>query len=94
MAEAALAQPLPGDAASGKRLAETWCSSCHLVSSDQTSATTEAPPFAEVARRSEDEFGWLRAFLSDPHPNMPQLSLSREEIQNLIAYIASLRSLD
>ncbi len=34
-----------GDAAAGKALAERSCASCHLVSPDQTTATTEAPPF-------------------------------------------------
>ena len=86
------AQNATGNLAEGRRLAELWCSSCHLVSPSQVSASTEAPPFATVAREADDEFTWLRAFLMDTHPPMPQFSLSREEIRNLIAYIASLRT--
>lgn len=80
-----------GNAAVGKMLATTWCSSCHLVSPDQTSATTEAPPFESIAERSDNEIAALALFLADPHPPMPQMSLTRQEIQNLLAYIGSLK---
>jgi mono/diheme cytochrome c family protein len=86
------AQAIVSNAEKGKQLAELWCSSCHLVSPEQTKATTEAPPFATIAERSPDELAWLAAFLADPHPPMPQFSLTREEIRNLVAYFASLRS--
>jgi hypothetical protein len=33
----------------------------------------------------------LRAFLTHPHGQMPDLSLTRSEIDDLIAYIESLR---
>ena len=75
----------------GAELANQWCSSCHLVSDSQVSATTEAPPFATIARRSPDETAALAGFLADPHPPMPNLSLTREEIRDFLAYIASLK---
>ena len=87
----ASAQPITGDAAEGERLAKVWCASCHLVGPGQTAATTEAPPFQSIAAGSTDDLTWLRAFLMNPHPPMPQFSLSREEIRNLAAYIASLK---
>ena len=80
-----------GDAAAGKALAGRWCSSCHLVSPEQTTATTEAPPFATIAERHAGSINALAAFLADPHPPMPQMSLSRQEISDLLAYIDSLR---
>lgn len=79
------------DPARGRELANQWCASCHLVSVDQTSATTEAPPFATIAGRSADEMAALAGFLADPHPPMPDLSLSREEIRDILSYIASLK---
>jgi mono/diheme cytochrome c family protein len=91
VSRSASAQPI-GDAAEGERLAKVWCVSCHLVGPGQTAATTEAPPFQSIAEGSTDDFGWLRAFLMNPHPPMPQFSLSREEIRNLAAYIASLKA--
>ena len=80
-----------GDAASGKALATTWCASCHLVAPEQRTATTEAPPFESVAQRSQEEIAALAAFLADPHPPMPQMSLTRQEIRDLLAYIGSLK---
>jgi mono/diheme cytochrome c family protein len=80
-----------GDAEAGKLLAERSCSSCHLVSPDQTTATTEAPPFMEIAQRSSEEIEALEAFLSAPHPPMPPVSLTRREIGDVVAYIRSLK---
>jgi mono/diheme cytochrome c family protein len=79
------------NAEEGKQLAELWCSSCHLVSPEQTSASTEAPPFETIAERSPNELSWLAAFLADPHPPMPQFALTRDEIRNLVAYFAALK---
>ena len=83
-----------GDPANGKRLAERWCASCHLVSKEQATTTTEAPPFEGIAQRSPEEIAGLAAFLTDPHPPMPQLNLTRDEIRDLVAYIASLKRSD
>jgi mono/diheme cytochrome c family protein len=80
-----------GDAAAGKMLAERWCATCHLVAPEQTTATTEAPPFATIAARHGESIDALAAFLADPHPPMPQMSLTRQEIGDLLAYIGSLR---
>jgi mono/diheme cytochrome c family protein len=79
------------DAAAGKALAERWCASCHLVSEEQKSTTTEAPPFATVAKRAPKDNAALAAFLAGPHPPMPPISLSRREIDQLLDYITSLR---
>lgn len=80
-----------GDAAAGKALAERWCSSCHIVTAEQKTATTEAPPFADIAARHADAIDALAGFLADPHPPMPQMSLTRQEIDDLLAYIGSLK---
>ncbi len=82
---------LAADAKSGELIAERWCSSCHVVSERQTSGTTEAPPFPTIAQRSPNDLAALAGFLADPHPPMPNFSLTREEIRDLLAYIGSLR---
>ena len=76
----------------GQAIAERWCSSCHQVSDQPATVTTEAPPFPSIAMKYPDDEGHeaLRAFLSDPHPLMPDMSLTRQEILDLIAYIDSL----
>jgi mono/diheme cytochrome c family protein len=79
-----------GDAQSGQRLAERWCAACHVVARSGSGSDT-APPFAEIAARKPFDEGMLRAWLTAPHPPMPNPSLSRREIDDVIAYLASLR---
>lgn len=78
-------------ASNGKVLAQKWCASCHLVSPDQVEASADAPPFATIAKRSDEELDRLQSFLIDPHPVMPNFSLSRDQITDLVAYIRSLK---
>jgi len=79
------------DAANGEQLARRWCSSCHVVASDQVGATGEAPPFATIARRPDFDAAKVAFFLLDPHPKMPSMALSRNEAADLAAYIATLK---
>ncbi len=79
------------DAIAGKALAMQWCSSCHLVSNDQaTASSVSLKSFYDVAK----DPGWteekLATFLADPHPIMPSMTLGNTEIANLSAYINSL----
>lgn len=84
----ALAQTL--DAENGRVIAERWCASCHAVSPDQASAQDGVPSFREVAERGDLGGERLRTFLADPHPRMPDMSLTRDEIEDLAAYIDGL----
>jgi mono/diheme cytochrome c family protein len=86
----ALGQVPSGNSERGGQLAERWCSSCHIVSVSQEQGTTEAPTFRSIAERSPEAIDAFAAFLMDPHPPMPDLSLTREEIRDLLSYIASL----
>jgi mono/diheme cytochrome c family protein len=75
----------------GQQLALRWCSSCHVVASTQRQATTtEAPPFATIARMPNFDASRVALFLLDPHPKMPNMSLTRAEAADLAAYIGSL----
>jgi mono/diheme cytochrome c family protein len=86
-----LGAAVAADPSNGKRLAERWCVSCHLVEPGQRSATTQAPPFSEVAKRPGFDAAKLAFFLLEPHPKMPDLGLSRSAADDLAAYIASQR---
>ena len=86
-----LAQGLAGDPERGGLLAERWCSSCHIVSQDQTTGSADAPPFPSIAARPSEETDALAAYLFNPHPPMPDLNLTREDIRDLLAYIKTLR---
>jgi mono/diheme cytochrome c family protein len=80
------------DAGQGENIAKRWCAPCHLAAPDQQRASADVAPFTTVARSKTDQ--QLAAFLTDPHPKMPNLQLSREEIADLVAYIRSLAPLD
>ena len=78
------------DTAKGSQLAQQWCASCHVTSSSRGGNVQEGPlSFPMIARtRTADQ---LRAFLSHPHGAMPDLSLTRAEIDDLVGYIETLR---
>jgi mono/diheme cytochrome c family protein len=80
-----------GNPERGQQLAGRWCASCHLVGPEQREALADVPSFASVARREDLSEALLAAFLATPHPPMPNMSLSRQEIADVLAYIRSLR---
>lgn len=87
----ALAQE-PGDPASGLRLATTWCANCHQIAAGAAGpAGDAAPTFHAIARMPSTTSMSLRVFLQTPHPNMPDFHLSREELDDVVAYLISLR---
>ena len=44
---------LAADADNGKRLAERWCASCHVVTPDQKTANTDSRRSRQLRRRSD-----------------------------------------
>jgi mono/diheme cytochrome c family protein len=79
-----------GDAAKGEIIAKRWCAACHVVSPGQKEANSDAPSFTSVADKIKSS-KTLTAFLTDPHPKMPDMSLTRDEIAGIVAYIGTLR---
>jgi len=83
--------PACADAGRGGQLAQQWCANCHAVDGNAGRAVPQGPPsFREIAH-SGTSADQLRAFLSHPHGAMPDLSLTRAEIDDLIGYINTLR---
>ena len=82
---------LAGDSEQGETLAKRWCTGCHLVAADQKATTTDAPPFASIARRPNFDPAKIEFFLRDPHPKMPNMTLGRSEAADIAAYIATLK---
>jgi len=78
-----------GDAKKGAVIAKRWCASCHVVAKDQTTAVADAPSFFDIAQRRTDK-KQLSYLLVDPHPPMPDMHLSRKEIDDITTYIRSL----
>jgi len=79
------------DANNGSRLAQRWCASCHVVSSSQSVVIDHSPSFASIAQNADFTAEKLAFFLLEPHPKMPNMSLSRKEADDLAAYIAEQR---
>lgn len=75
----------PGDAAEGGRLAARVCAACHATGG----GTDSAPPLPGIAAARDDDS--LRLFLAAPHGAMPPVSLTRREIADLVAWLATLR---
>ena len=92
MASAGLSGSLAvaADASHGADLAKRWCAACHVVNGDQKQASTDAPPFAAIARKTDFTPEKVAFFLLDPHPKMPNFPLSRNEAADIAAYIGSL----
>jgi mono/diheme cytochrome c family protein len=89
----AVTAPLPALAAPpdpdhGKVIAQRWCAACHVVTAGQKEASADVPSFFYVARHMDKRD--LTSFLTDPHPKMPDMSLTRQEIADLTGYIRSL----
>lgn len=78
-----------GDADAGRKIAEQWCVACHTVSADAAARDT-APPFSVIARDPAYDRDRLLQVLSDPHPPMPQIHLSRKQLDDIIAYLGAL----
>jgi mono/diheme cytochrome c family protein len=79
------------DSGNGERLAQRWCASCHVISTSQRQANDSVAPFSAVAKVPQFDAQKLAFFLLDPHPKMPDMSLSRREAEDLTAYIATQR---
>ncbi|MDA1133125.1 MAG: cytochrome c [Proteobacteria bacterium] len=74
----------------GHEIAVRACASCHAV--EPGAANDIAPPFFEIANDPERTRAFLIGWLMNPHPPMPDLSLTNAEIAALVAYLDSLKA--
>lgn len=92
-AQPALAQgSRVGDPRQGAALAESWCSSCHVVGPGPSARGTDAvPSFPAVARNPAKGPDYVATFLANPHPAMPPMPLSRMAVNDIVAYFRTLQ---
>jgi mono/diheme cytochrome c family protein len=81
---------LAADASHGETIVKRWCAECHMVAAGQK-ATTEAPPFSGIAKRPDFDAAKVAFFLLYPHPKMPNMQLTRSEVADIAAYMATLK---
>jgi len=80
-----------GNAAEGALLAEQWCPECHAIRAGSISPNPKAPAFGAIAREPSATPYALRVFLRSPHVTMPNFKIDADDINDLAAYIHSLR---
>jgi mono/diheme cytochrome c family protein len=75
------------DAERGATIAARWCAACHMAAPGQGRSDAAPPDFAKIGRQPDLDARKLSAFLMTPHPRMPDMSLSRQQIDDLVAFI-------
>jgi mono/diheme cytochrome c family protein len=92
-AYAANAQVTPSNSEAGRVYVSQVCSPCHAVTAEQTARRriVIAPDFQAIANTPGMTATALRAFLQTPHPKMPNLILTPEQSDDVIAFLLSLR---
>ena len=87
----AASQDLPGDPAAGADLARAVCAECHVVAEDQLIDPGAGPSFFEFVEHPATTELSLRAFLRTPHATMPNLMLTPQGTDDIIAYLLELK---
>jgi mono/diheme cytochrome c family protein len=82
------------DVTRGKAMAERWCANCHVVTSSATvGSATGVHTFPGLAADPKITESKLRGAMTSQHGGrMPDFSLTRQEQDDLVAYIFSLRT--
>ena len=82
-----------GDPQAGHEYAKKVCAECHAVGrGEKESPYLDLPSFQTVADSAGIAERALAVWLTNPHPNMPGFILPRADMDNVIAYIMTLKS--
>jgi cytochrome c len=77
----------------GHAFAQKLCRNCHVVGDDAAaSVPAGVPSFRAIANRPDQTAERIRNVLINPHPPMPDVQISNEEIANILAYLDTLRT--
>ena len=96
---AVLAQEV-GDPEAGLAVASEVCAACHVVSPDHPRSpdlqalpfeALQPLPFIDIANTPGVTEMVLYAWMASSHPTMPNIVLGAEELNDVIAYIISLK---
>jgi len=81
-----------GDAGRGLSYSQKVCAACHNVSeSNAPSPNSKAPPFKRVANLPGASLAGLTEWSRSPHSSMPNLIVEPKDMDDVIAYILSLK---
>ena len=82
-----------GDPQAGLEYAKAVCANCHGIS-NITSPVSEATAFDEIAIEPGMSAKALLVWMQTQHPTMPNITLEREDLIDVIAYILSHKDKD
>ena len=89
---ASSAAPGEDGASRGHELAQAWCSSCHAVEKFAIPLDQHrAPAFTAIANLRSTTPLAIAVFLQSSHEPMPNFILKKQDIDDLAAYIMSLK---
>lgn len=80
------------DPTNGQKIAERWCTGCHVVNGGRVGGTDATPPLAKIARNPLATPTRLASFLALPHGGMAGMSFSQQEIRDLVSYMQRLKT--
>jgi cytochrome c len=79
-------------AAEGRELSEKLCKGCHVIGAEGEGTTQVGPPtFSSIANKPGQTTERIKGALVAPHPPMPDMQLTNEEMLDIIAYLETLR---
>ncbi|MEN9718544.1 MAG: hypothetical protein RIQ99_1422 [Pseudomonadota bacterium] len=95
-AAAQLAEQGVGRQQRGRVFAEAHCAACHAIEPNGSSPNPESPPFEAVANTRGLTAATLAQFLRDSHnyPGQMNFTIDRAKIDDLAAYIVTLKRAD
>lgn len=77
----------------GYALAQNFCKGCHLIGDNADAAVPAGiPTFRGIANKPGQTSGHIMEILMRPHPPMPDIQLTREEMMHILAYLETLRT--
>lgn len=80
------------DAKTGKQIAEKLCVGCHIVGpTAEGTVPADVPSFMRIANEPGQNAETIAGAIVIPHPPMPTIHLTREEIGDVAAYILTLK---
>ena len=83
----------PPSAVEGRQLSEKFCKGCHIIGPEGAGTAQVGPPsFAYIANKPGQTAQHIIDVLVQPHPPMPDMHLTNEEIGNILAYLDTLRT--
>ena len=75
----------------GPPYGQSWCTRCHQINLDELAPLAYPPSFMEIANMPSTTALAINVFLRTTHDVMPNYRLSRQEIDDVVAFILSLK---